>query len=343
MRNLPNRSKKEKMMKKRKMLLLVSLMVIGGVLFSACASARSATADKQSLVMPEAEMGSDMAMEAPAAMEDESLESSRNYDAGVGGSNEAADRMVIYNADMEIAVEDPIASMDAIIAMAEDAGGFVVYSNLYQSTGSNGKTIPQASLTVRVPAGQLESIMDAIKALTPDPDVDVLSENVSGQDVTAEYTDLQSRLRNLEAAEAALVELMNDAQDPQDVLDVFDELTYYRGEIEMVKGRMKYLEESASMSAITVQVIAKESLQPIEIAGWEPKGTAKKAVEALIDTGQFIADAAIWFGIYCLPFLVPLGIAAYFLIKVLRKRKARRQSKKMEALQQLDGSAPEEK
>ncbi len=330
-------------MKKRKMLLLVSLMVIAGVLFSACASAKSATMDKQNLAMPEAEMGYDMAMEAPAVME-ESVDSSRNYDAGVGGTTTAAaDRLVIYNADLQIAVEDPIASMDAIIAMAEDAGGFVVYSNLYQSTTSTGNTVPQASLTVRVPAGQLDSIMDAIKALTPDPDVDVLSENVSGQDVTAEYTDLQSRLRNLEAAEAALVELMNDAQDPQDVLDVFDELTYYRGEIETVKGRMQYLEESAAMSAITVQVIAKESLQPIEIAGWEPKGTAKKAVEALIDTGQFIADAAIWFGIYCLPFLVPLGIAVFFLVRILRKGKARRQAKKMEALQQLDGSTPEEK
>jgi hypothetical protein len=166
---------------------------------------------------------------------------------------------------------------------------------------------------------------------------------VSGQDVTSEYTDLESRLRNLEAAEAALVELMNDAQDPQDVLDVFDELTYYRGEIEMVKGRMKYLEESAAMSAITIQVIAKESLQPIEIAGWEPKGTAKKAVEALINTGQFIADAAIWFGIYCLPFLVPLGIGVYFLVKIIRKRRIAKKAKKMETLKQIDESKPKEK
>jgi hypothetical protein len=307
------------------------LMVIVGIFFSACAT--QSAAEKQSMGMPEAEMDYEMAMEAPAAVADESLDSSRNYDAGVGESTSAVDRLVIYNADLQIAVEDPITSMDAIISMAENAGGFVVYSNLYQSTSSAGKTVPQASLTVRVPAGQLDSIMDAIKALTPDPEEDVLSENVSGQDVTSEYTDLESRLRNLEAAEAALVELMDEAKDTQDVLDVFDELTYYRGEIETVKGRMQYLEESAAMSAITVQVIAKESLQPIEIAGWEPKGTAKKAVEALINTGQFIADAAIWFGIYCLPFLIPLGIGVYFLVKIIRKRRASRKAKKMEAIE----------
>jgi hypothetical protein len=96
---------------------------------------------------------------------------------------------------------------------------------------------------------------------------------------------------------------------------------------------MKYLEESAALSAITVEIIAKESLQPIEIAGWAPQGTAKRAVEALIDTGQFLADAGIWFGIYCLPFLIPLGVGVYFLVKVLRKRKAKRKSKQTEVIE----------
>jgi len=175
--------------------------------------------------------------------------------------------------------------------------------------------------------------MESIKGLTPNPSEDVISENVSGQDVTAEYTDLQSRLRNLEAAEEALVKLMDEAKDPQDVLDIFGELTYYRGEIEIVKGRMKYLEESAALSAISVEIVAKQSLQPITIAGWEPKGTIKSAVEALINTGQFLADAAIWFGIFCLPFLIPLSIGVYFLVKVIRKRRAKKKAQKVEKIE----------
>ena len=150
---------------------------------------------------------------------------------------------MIYNANLSIAVQDPVSAMEAIIKMAENSGGFVVYSNVYQSSTDRGQ-FPTASLTVRVPAGQLDSIMAAIKDLTPKPEDDVLSENVSGQDVTAEFTDLESRLRNLEAAEAQLVDLMEMAQDADDVLAIFDELTYYRGEIEVVKGRMKYLSES---------------------------------------------------------------------------------------------------
>jgi hypothetical protein len=214
-----------------------------------------------------------------------------------------------------------------------------VSSNVYQSYSESGGTQPRANVTVRVPAGKLDSIMAEIKALTPNPDEDVLSENVSGQDVTAEYTDLGSRLRNLEAAEEALVELMEKAEDPEDVLNIFDELTYYRGEIEVVKGRMKYIEESVDLSSISVNIVTKESLQPIEIGGWQPKGTAKKAIQALINALQFIGNAAIWFGIFCLPFLIPLGIAVYILVRLLRKKKAKKAARTTETIQKPNRQA----
>jgi hypothetical protein len=288
----------------------------------ACAPMRAAedAVMESAPMMPEYEM----AFEEPMMTDEE-----RGVPSGVGEPAKTIERMVIYNADMRIAVENPEVTMQAIIDMAEDAGGYVVYSNLYRTQTDRG-SLPQANLRVRVPAERLNAIMAEIKVLTPNPREDVLSENVSGQDVTAEYTDLESRLRNLEAAEQALVQLMDQAQDPQDVLDVFSELTYYRGEIEVVKGRMRYLEESAALSALSVDIVAKRSLQPIEIAGWQPQGTAKRAIEALIDAAQSLADAVIWFGIFCLPFLIPLGVVLYFLVRFFRNRRAQ---KKAEALE----------
>ncbi len=313
---------------KNRYIWALCLFVSLGLIIGACAPVMGSEGIEEMASEPKG-YGYD---EAEAPMMEESLDYDRNYTSGVGESASAVERMVVYNANLEIAVEDPANAMDAVIAMAEEAGGFVVSSNIYQSYGESGRTQPRASVSVRVPAGELDSIMAAIKDLTPDPSEDVISEYVSGQDVTAEYTDLESRLRNLEAAEEALVALMEQAQDPQDVLDVFDELTYYRGEIEVVKGRMQYLEESVALSAISVDIVAKESLQPIEIAGWEPKGTVKKAVEALINAGQFLADAVIWFGIFCLPFLVPLGVGVFFLVRIIRKANAKKKAKKMEML-----------
>ncbi len=316
----------------RKKGVVLSIVLAASLFLGACA----AKASDQSYEMPASEPDYNYEMaEESLASEDMggTDDSSRSYTSGTGENAAASERMVIYNANLEIAVEDPITAMDDVVQMAEAAGGFVVYSNVYQYSSSTGRSIPRASVTIRVPAGDLDSVMEAIKGLTPDPKEDVLSENVSGQDVTSEYTDLESRLRNLEAAEEALVLLMEQAQDTEDVLDVFDELTYYRGEIETVKGRMKYLSESASLSAITIEIIAKESLQPIEIAGWEPKGTAKKAVETLINTGQKLVDVLIWFGIFCLPFLVPVGLAVYFLIRLILKRRAKKQAMRTEMLE----------
>lgn len=320
-------------MKKKKFGLFIVLLVIG-LLVSACA-AKSASDESIGQSAP-MEPSYDMAYEEEA-VESEMAAEGRSFNTGASDSDASAERMVIYNANLQIAVQDPLDAMEAVISMTESSGGFVVYSNTYQTNTARG-SFPHVSLTVRVPSGQLESIMYAIKSLTPNPDEDVISENVSGQDVTAEYTDLSSRLRNLEAAEEKLTEIMDQAQDTEDVLDVFDELTYYRGEIEVVKGRMKYLEESADLSAITVEIIAKESIQPVQVGGWEPKGTVKDAFEALIKAGQFVVDAAIWLGIYCLPFLIPLGVAVYFLVKSLRKQRAKRKAEKAEILETMEQS-----
>ena len=319
----------------RKKSVVLSIVLATSILLGACSAAKVAD---QTYEMPAAEPNYAYDMEEEVMASEGmgvSEDSERSYTSGTGESAAAAERMVIYNADMEIAVEDPVSTMDTITDMAEAAGGFVVYSNVYQYTSSSGNALQRANLTVRVPAGDLESVMDAIVGLTPDPKEDVLSKNVSGQDVTSEYTDLESRLRNLEAAEEALVQLMEQAQDTEDVLDVFDELTYYRGEIETVKGRMKYLEESSALSSITVQIIAKESLQPITVAGWEPKGTAKKAIEALINAGQKLVDGLIWFGIFCLPFLLPLGLAVYFLVRLIIKRRKKKLAKKAGQVEEI--------
>ncbi|MDY6866785.1 MAG: DUF4349 domain-containing protein [Chloroflexota bacterium] len=315
---------------KKKSLFLVIFMLGLTLLVGACAPMTGSEAvEDKSTASSEYEMPQEEAMA-------EGVGSDRNYTSGTGESASAVERMMIYNANLEIAVEDPASAMESVIEMAEDAGGFVVSSNIYQAFSEAGGTQPRANVTVRVPAGELDLIMAEIKALTPNPEADVLSENVSGQDVTAEYTDLESRLRNFEAAEEALVELMEKAEDPEDVLNIFDELTYYRGEIEVVKGRMKYIEESVDLSAISVEIVTKESLQPIEIGGWQPKGTAKKAIQALINAAQFLADALIWFGIFCLPFLIPLSIVIYFLVRLIQKKKAKKAAQKRQMIEKSE-------
>ena len=242
-------------------------------------------------------------------------------DAAAANSPTSSERLVIRNANLSLVVKDPTDAANKIQELAQSLGGFVVNSYVYQtSVDTAGNKIMQANITVRIPAEKLDEALAKIKELA----VTVNSENITGQDVTSEYTDLESHLRNLEAAEAQLQKIMDGATKTEDVLAVYNQLVYIRDQIEQVKGQMKYYRDSAALSAISVDLIPDALSQPIEIGGWKPEGVAKEAIEALIEALQGLATAAIWVVIYVLPLglICALPILAGVLIfRRLRKPK----------------------
>jgi Domain of unknown function (DUF4349) len=231
-----------------------------------------------------------------------------------------AERLVIKNANLSIVVPEPEESLTAITRMAEGMDGFVVSSNLFQTTLDTGEEIPRATITVRVPADRLNEATAQIEESASQ----VLSKNVSGDDVTQEYTDLQSRLRNLEAAETQLMAIMEDANRTEDVINVFNQLTSIREQIEVTKGRIQYLEQSAALSAITVDIIADAAVQPLNIGGWQLAGVAKNAIQALINALKFMAKAVIWLLLFLLPTLLVLAVPVLLLVWLVRSWRRRR-------------------
>ena len=245
--------------------------------------------------------------------------------AGVFASQgEPIERLVIRNAFLSLVVPEPSAAVNEITALAGELGGFVVSSNVFQTTfPESGVTADQASITIRVPSERMDEALETIK----EGATEVRSENVSGEDVTQEFTDLESRLRNLEAAEEQLLDIMNNAEKTEDVLSVFNQLTQIRGEIEVTQGRIQYLSESARLSAISVDPIPDVAAQPLEIGGWRPEGSVKDAFTALIQGLRFLGDAAIWVLICVLPIGLILGVPGYFAGRSIRRRRQARGKK----------------
>ena len=231
---------------------------------------------------------------------------------------------MIKNADISLVVGDPPAVMDTIYQLAEEFGGYVVSANSYQSRLESGLEVPRASITIRVDAERLEEALERIEAQSERPP---LSKNINSQDVTKEYTDLASRLRNLEETELQLREIMDDALRTEDVLAVYRDLTNVREQIEVIKGQMQYYEQSAALSAISVELIANEAVQPLTIGGWQPVGVAKDAIQALINALKFLANAAIWIVLFMVPVLAVLYllfILPFSLVwRAWRKRRAK--------------------
>ena len=236
---------------------------------------------------------------------------------------ETTERLVVKRAEMRVSVADPAEAMRTVVQWAESMQGYVVNSNQWNST-SDGQTYINASVMVRVPAERLDEMMQKVRDLAADPKTGVLSETVTGEDVTAEYVDSQARLRNLKAAEAQLVELLDQAPDLEYTLDIFRELTEIRSQIEVLEGRIKYLEESAALSALSVEIVAEASLQPLQIGPWKPAGVAKEAIQTLVKVAQDVGTALIKFVIIWVPFLLPIGLIVCFVRKGAKKRKAAR-------------------
>ena len=293
-----------------KRLLFISL--IAATLLAACGSFRSAQQQNRSLDSyappgmgggaPEGPVTLAPAAEAPAPS------------TGNVGQPAAIERLIIQNADLSIVVADVDARMKTVEALATEMGGYVVSSSKYQTTGNNGVEVPEAQVVIRVPAEKLDEALNRIKADV----VEIRGDSRTGQDVTADYVDLQSRLKNLEATEAQLTKIMENATATEDVLNVFNQLTSIREQIEVVKGQIKYYEESAALSAVSVRIIAEASVQPIEIAGWKPQGVARDAIQDLIFFVQDFVDFLIRFALLILPALVLIAIPVYLVFLGLR-------------------------
>jgi len=279
------------------------------------------------------EMAYEEAPAAPAAYPEAAPKTA--YDAS---GTAPIQQMIIKNADLTIAVDDPAKTMDDISGLANGMGGFVVSSYVYKYSTSDGVEVPEATITVRVPAEKLDQALQKIKNMTGDAGKYTIDESVSGQDVTQEYTDLSSRLKNLEEANAKLSELYDKADKTEDALAVYNQKMQITEQIEVIKGQMKYYEQSASMSAISVRVVAKETIAPVTIAGWEPQGVMRNAVQALINFGKGLVEFLIWLIILVVPVAAVLGLPIFFLVRWLVRRGRRKEAARQEALCQAMAS-----
>ncbi len=142
--------------------------------------------------------------------------------------------LLIYSARLGLAVFKVQEQLDTIEKLAKERGGYLV-------------TRTQNEIRVRVPAEHFQAAIEAILKLG-----DVNFRQVTTDDVTAEYTDLEIRLNNALSVRSRLQALLDKAQKVEEALQVERELQRLTDEIETMKGRLKLLQELAAYSTIDV-------------------------------------------------------------------------------------------
>ena len=220
--------------------------------------------------------------------------------------------MLIRTGSLRLRVDNVVKAHDEVARLAEEAGGYVATSTVSSETGPTF-----ASVTIRVPAKGLDSIVEEIVALGK-----LLNKEITTQEVTEEYVDLTSRRRNLEREEEQLIALLKRAGKVSDLLQVEQVLGRIRGEIEQIAGRMRFLENRVAYSTLSVNLEGPEREPTAGGPAWAASDVGRRAVRSLLDTAHGLASAAIWLGVYAAIWLPLLLILVWIWRRASRAHRA---------------------
>jgi hypothetical protein len=212
-------------------------------------------------------------------------------------------RTIIRNGSVDIVVESVPQAFDRVRQLVETAGGFVANSD-FRGTDER----QSASLTLRVPAGQFGDIVASLEEMA----TEVLSVTSSSQDVTEEFTDLESGLRNLRAVEQQYLALLGEARTINDILLVQDRLTGVRNDIERIEGRLNLLSDLADLATIHVSLspVSAETETGEKDFGDRIADAWESSLSTLSAIGTGVAVVVVW-SWWLVPILAVVGWIAW--------------------------------
>lgn len=194
---------------------------------------------------------------------------------------------------------------DQVVLLAKANGGYVAGSN---SLSTNDR-LASGTLTIKVPAKNFEGVLAKLRRFGK-----MTALNISSRDVSPEFVDLESRLRNQRAQEAVLLTLMNKAETVGDSISVQQQLSQVQMEIEQIMGRLNVLKDQTSFSSIQVTV-AEPGISPNPIDPWGFKSAVQQAAHAFVGT---INGLVVLVG-YLSPFALLAGLAGLIWSAVRRR------------------------
>ena len=158
--------------------------------------------------------------------------------------------MLIWKAWLELEVWNISNAVVQATALAQQQGGFVE-----QKSGSEEAS---ASLRLRVPAAKLKAAVGALEELGT-----VTHRNISSEDVTEQYVDVEARLKNKLALRDRLKQLLDKATGVKDVLAIETELNRVQADIDSMTARLKVLKGQVDLATIEVSFTRKAILGPL--------------------------------------------------------------------------------
>ena len=237
---------------------------------------------------------------------------------------------IIYSGDATVETTEFEKSVAALEAMIAEAGGFVesssVNGNNYYDSSRGYTSRRSASYTLRVPSEKFAALMSSLSDIGNVPYTHTYTENV-----TAEYYDVQARLKALQAQETRLLEMMEIAETVEDIITIEDKLTDVRYRIDSFQSSLNNWDRRVAYSTLNITVKEVQVYTPATVTKITYGEELWRAfTDALQNAGQFFKDLLV-FLVSSIPTLVILAVLFFIfrplLKKLHKKAKARREAR----------------
>ena len=156
--------------------------------------------------------------------------------------------------------------------LVEQEQGFIA-GTAAQSDVTTNDPIRTGVITFMVPAAKFDETIDLLSKMGQ-----LKNEQISGNDVSAQYVDLQARLANEEAQRDAMLVLLKRAQTISDIIAVQTQIGQITGQIEELKGQIQYINQNTAYSTITVNML--EAGAPAQVVRQDSWGFATALSDA---------------------------------------------------------------
>ena len=193
--------------------------------------------------------------QSPSSLDNKS---SVHYEAAEGGfqkegkndsDKKMENRKLIWTADLEFQVKDVDKSTEEINRLSEKYNGFISDMNLSNNSHRISNTI-----TIRIPNAQFQKFVRAIKGESVFMD----RADISSQDVTEEFVDIQARLKAKKEVRDRYIEvLQTKTGSVSDIIEAEEAIRVITEEIEAKEGRLRFLNDRVDLSTVTITMYEK--------------------------------------------------------------------------------------
>lgn len=230
-------------------------------------------------------------------------------DLKISGKGEITQKIpvqIIKNSNVQFQVKDVEVSHQKIATLLKQ------YNSYF---GSDNKTTNsyqiENNMVIRVPSTVFEKLMDELMKES----VYTNYKNISAEDVTAEFVDIEARLKTKKEVEQRYIALLRQSNKVADILEVENYLRVIREEIEAAEGRLKLLKDQVGYSTITLNAYQKLDYTP------EPEiGFLSNLTEAFVRGWRSLVELVIGL-VRVWPFVILFGAALFFGIRKIRNRR----------------------